>query len=68
MQNSQGQQEGTTFTTIDQDTALTSGELIAGGKVEGTLTFEEPVGDTGLTLVYKDSLWSSKELKINLNS
>ena len=68
MQNSQGQQESTTFTTIDQDTALNSGELIAGGKVEGTLTFEEPTGDTGLILIYNDSLWSPKELKIKLDS
>lgn len=66
MQNSQGQQESITFTTIDQDTALHSGELIPGGKVSGTITFEEPTGDTGLTLVYSDSIWSSKELKINL--
>ena len=66
MQNSQGQQENTTFTTVDQDTALKSGELIAGGKVEGTLVFEETKGDTGLVLIYNDNMWSSKELKINL--
>ena len=68
MQNSQGQQESTTFTTIDQDTALNRGELIAGGTVEGTLTFEEKIGDTGLILVYNDNVWSSKELKIRLNN
>lgn len=66
MQNSQGQQESTTFTMIDQDTALQSGELIPGGKISGTITFEEPIGDTGLTLIYSDSIWSSKELKIKL--
>ena len=54
------------FTTVDQDTALKSGELIAGGKVEGTLVFEETKGDTGLVLIYNDNMWSSKELKINL--
>lgn len=66
MQNSQGQQEDTTFTTVDQDTALKSGELIPGGKVEGTLAFEETKGDAGLILIYNDNMWSSKELKINL--
>ncbi len=66
MQNSQGQQESTTFTTIDQDTALNSGELIPGGTVEGTLVFEETIGDTGLVLIYNDNVWSSQELKIKL--
>ena len=66
MQNSQGQQESMTFTTINQDTALQSGELIAGGKVSGTIAFEQPIGDTGLMLIYNDSIWSSKELKIKL--
>ncbi len=66
MQNSQGQQESMTFTTIDQDTALQSGELVAGGKVSGTIAFEQPKKDTGLLLIYTDSVWSSKELKIKL--
>ena len=66
MQNSQGQQESMTFTTVDQDTSLQSGELIPGGKVSGTITFEQPKGDTGLILIYSDNIWSSKELKIKL--
>lgn len=66
MQNSQGQQEDVTISTVNSDTALSSGELISGGKVSGTLIFEEPTGDTGLALIYNDNLWSSKELKINL--
>jgi hypothetical protein len=66
MQNSQGQQESMTFTTIDKDTALHSGELIPGGKVTGTVTFEQPKGDNGLLLIYSDNIWSSKELKIKL--
>lgn len=66
MQNSQGQQESMTFTTVDQDTSLQSGELIPGGKVSGTISFEQPKGDTGLMLIYNDNIWSSKELKIKL--
>ena len=66
LQNSQGQQESMTFTTIDKDTSLQSGELIPGGKVTGTVTFEQPKGDAGLILIYNDNIWSSKELKIKL--
>lgn len=66
LQNSNGQQESMTFTTIDSDTSLRSGELISGGKVSGTITFETTKGDKGLSLIYNDNLWSSKELKINL--
>ena len=65
-ENSQGQQENMTFTTIDKDTSLQSGELIPGGTVSGTITFEQPINDVGLTLIYNDNIWSSKELKIKL--
>lgn len=52
MENSNGQEEEITFTTIDSDTALSSGNLNAGGIVEGTLAFEQPQGDGGLKLNY----------------
>lgn len=66
MQNSQGQQESMTFSTINNDTALESGELIPGGKISGTIIFEQPTGDSELTLIYNDNIWSSQELKIKL--
>lgn len=66
LQNSQGQQESITFTTINSDTSLSSGELVAGGKVSGTIAFETTKGDKDLPLIYSDSIWSSKELKIKL--
>lgn len=66
VQNSQGQQEDITFTTVDQDTSLQSGELISGGSVSGTVVFEEPVNDSNLTLIYQDSIWSSKSIQIKL--
>lgn len=66
LQNSQGQQESMTFTTINNDTALSSGELVASGKVSGTIAFETTKGDKGLSLIYSDSILSSKELKIKL--
>ena len=66
LQNSQGQQESIAFTTTNNDTALSSGELVAGGKVSGTIAFETTKGDKGLSLIYSDSILSSKELKIKL--
>ncbi len=55
MENSKGQETDTAFTIVDTDTALNSGDLNAGGMIEGTLTFEEPQGDTGLKLNYYDN-------------
>lgn len=59
MQNSQGQITGTTITTIDQSTALNSGELVAGGSVSGTIVFQEPKNDKGLILQYQDNYFAS---------
>ncbi len=56
MENSNGQELDETFTTVNSDTALNSGDLNAGGMVEGTLVFEQPQGDTGLKLNYYDNL------------
>lgn len=60
MQNSKGQIEDETFSTVNQDTALKSGELAPGGEVEGTVIFEEPAGDKGLLLQYQDNIFSDK--------
>ncbi len=54
------------YTIIDQDTELQSGELIPGGKVEGTIVFEELIDDPNLVLIYNDSIWSTNSLKIHL--
>ena len=52
MENSNGQETDTTFTPVNNDTALNSGDLNAGGVVEGSLAFEQPQGDAGLKLNY----------------
>lgn len=68
MQNSKGQVEDGTFSTVNKDTALHSGELVPGGEVEGTVIFEEPAGDKGLLLQYQDNIFSDKvkiQFKIN---
>ncbi len=69
MENSNGQEEATIFTTIDSDTALSSGDLNAGGVKEGTIAFEEPTGDSRLKLnYYANSLLDEEaSFKIKLN-
>ena len=67
MQNSQGQITDQAFTTINTDTALSCGNLAAGGQVSGTIAFEQPVGDEGLVLKYKANMFSNKEIKVKLN-
>lgn len=66
MSNSQGQVVDSTFTTIDSDTSLSSGELSAGGKVSGTIPFEMPIADPKLQLQYIPSFWSEDTIIINL--
>jgi hypothetical protein len=67
MRNSQGQQESQTFSTIDSDTALESGELAGGGTVQGTIIFEEPKGDTGLILVYQPNIFLEKHMAFKIS-
>jgi hypothetical protein len=66
MTNSQGQITDAAFTVVNTDTALQSGELAAGGKVSGTIAFEQPKGDSKLQLQYQPSFWSDKTVKVNL--
>lgn len=67
MLNSQGQLVDQTFTTVNTDTSLSSGELTPGGQVSGTIAFEQPVGDTGLVLQYTGNIWlSDSTLSFNL--
>lgn len=56
IRNSKGQVDTQTFTIIDSDTSLSSGELVAGGEVEGTITFEQPKDDPELTLEFYDNV------------
>lgn len=68
VQNSQGQVEDGTFSTVNQDTALKSGELVKGGQVEGSVNFEEPIGDKGLLLQYQDNVFlDNAKLQFKLN-
>jgi len=66
MQNSKGQILDCGIFTPDGFTRLDAGELLAGGEVEGTISFEEPVNDNGLILIYKPSVWTNETLKFNI--
>lgn len=52
MLNSQGQEDEESFTTIDSDTNLSSGDLVSGGTKTGTIVFEEDINETSLKLLY----------------
>ena len=54
MVNSQGQEDSTSFTILDTDTNLGSGDLKAGGTKSGTIVFEEPKDDAPLKLLHYD--------------
>ena len=63
--NSQGSKTDVDFETYTIDGGLSSGELIAGGKVTGNLVFQVPQNDEKLTLYYSPSFWSEKYVKVD---
>ena len=60
MENSQGQETDQTIVLFNSDTQLNSGDLKSGGKVSGTLVFEQPVGDPELKLNYYDTMFNEE--------
>jgi|GEM_PF-1483717 len=60
MENSKGQETSYTIAGGDNDTALSSGDLNPNGYVEGSIAFEQPVGDSGLKLNYYDNILLTK--------
>lgn len=52
MINSQGQEDEESFSTIDSDTNLGSGDLAVDGTKIGTIVFEEPTDESSLKLQY----------------
>ena len=63
--NSQGSKTDVDVETYTIDGGLSSGELIAGGKVTGNLVFQVPQNDEKLTLYYSPSFWSEKYVKVD---
>lgn len=66
LQDSKGVIKDVAAVAFTVDGALNSGQLAPGGEVAGFLVFEVPAGDTGLTLRYNPSFWSSKNIEIKL--
>lgn len=67
MKNSDGQIEDQGITIIDSDTALSSGDLSPDGNVSGTLSFEQPIDDEGLQLIFEPSFWLEDKIVFNLS-
>lgn len=67
MKNSNGQIEDQGLLMIDNDTALSSGELAPGGNVSGSLSFEQPVDDDGLQLIFEPGFWNTDQIIFNLS-
>lgn len=68
MKNSKGQITSQSFTIVNSDTALSSGDLAPGGEIEGTIAFEQPAGDTALVLQYTGNIFKTdSEIDFNLN-
>lgn len=61
MLNSEGQEDDETFSTIDSDTNLSSGDLAAGGSKTGTLVFEEKKDESSLKLLYYSDMFFDDE-------
>jgi len=66
MSNSKGQLTNSTFTIVGTETALSSGELLKNGFIEGTVTFEQPLNDSNLTLIYTPSFWKEDSIKFSI--
>jgi Telomeric repeat-binding factor 2. len=53
---------------VNQDSALSSGDLAPGGEIEGTIPFEQPKDDPALVLQYTGNLFKSdSEIDFKLN-
>jgi Telomeric repeat-binding factor 2. len=67
MKNSNGQIEDQGLIMVDQDTSLSSGQLAPGGTVSGTLSFEQPIDDSGLQLIFEPSFWNEEQIIFNVS-
>ncbi|HDR4483499.1 TPA: DUF4352 domain-containing protein [Bacillus cereus] len=65
MRNGQGNITRPTLSTINQNTALNSGQLAPNGQVTGTVVFEQPISEK-LKLQFTPNFWSKKKIIINL--
>lgn len=64
MKDSSGDIKDTTYLSNDDGTELGSGEIAKGGSKTGSVVFEVPAGDKGLTLLYKSEFWNDTTVNI----
>lgn len=68
IKNSKGQITSQSFTLVNTDTALSSGDLAPGGEIEGTIAFEQPADDAALVLQYTGNIFKTdSEIDFKLN-
>ncbi len=60
MSNSLGQLNDIAFTIVDSETSLSSGELLPGGSITGTIVFEQPIDDPELKIHYYGNIFDSE--------
>jgi hypothetical protein len=61
MVNGDGVEASVYSVTAEDDVQLHSGELDAGGKIEGAIIWEQKIGDTGLRVRYYDNVLFDKD-------
>ena len=61
MVNADGVEDAWGTYTADDDITLSSGDLDAGGKIEGVLVWEQKIGDNNLRLRYYDNVLFDEE-------
>lgn len=65
MQDSNGVQLSEAY-IMEQENRLSSGSLAAGGKINATLGYQVPNGDSGLKLIFKPNMWNDKTITVKL--
>ena len=61
IKNEQKQLKSISLSGLNEATEIEAGELLPGGTVSGTLTFEQSKEDEELTLICYDDLWESED-------
>ncbi len=64
--DSKGNITNSGYASVNRDTALSYGDLAAGGEVTGSLLFEVPTGDNNIYLLYNYEILGDKDVSIKI--